>query len=86
MKTTYYALSFSNLPTSNKIAIVADLHNQNFGKVIEALKREQPDMILIPGDLMDDRELRDCNSRGYVFLRSCTELAPTYYSLGNHEI
>ena len=35
---------------------------------------------------MDDRDLRDPNARGYEFLRECAAIAPTYYSIGNHEI
>lgn len=86
MKTTYYTLRLPRAPRALRIAIAADLHNNRFDKAIAALQKEAPDMILIPGDLMDDMELKDPSSRGYVFLRLCAKLAPTYYSVGNHEI
>ena len=35
---------------------------------------------------MDDTTLRDPEATGYAFLRECAAIAPTYYSLGNHEI
>lgn len=86
MKVTNYALRFPNAPKRLKIAVAADLHNNSFEKIIPILKRETPDMILIPGDLMDDIQLRIPSSIGYEFLRQCVSIAPTYYSLGNHEI
>ena len=86
MKTTYYTVTMPKAPREMRLAIAADLHNNRFEAAIDALRREKPDMILIPGDLMDDVELRDPTSRGYEFLRLCAALAPTYYSIGNHEI
>ena len=86
MKTTYYTLSLPNAPRRLRMAIAADLHNNPFGNATDALTHEKPDLILIPGDLMDDDELRTPSSRGYDFLRLCASLAPTYYSVGNHEI
>lgn len=86
MTTTYYSLHLKGAPKSMKIAIAADLHNNPFDRAIRAIRQESPDIILIPGDLMDDAELRDPSSRGYEFLRLCVKIAPTYYSVGNHEI
>ena len=86
MKTTTYTLKYSNLPKNCKIAIASDLHGDSFDAVIDALHRERPDYILIPGDIMSDFELRDPTSSGYEFLRRCAAIATTVYSLGNHEI
>lgn len=86
MKTTFYSLKKTGISKKLRIAIAADIHNNPFERVVDALRREMPDMILIPGDLMDDFELRDPNARGYEFLRNCVGIAPTYYSVGNHEI
>lgn len=86
MKTTLYSLKKSGIRKKLRIAIAADLHNNPFEKVVAELRAQAPDIILIPGDLMDDFELRDPNARGYEFLRICVGIAPTYYSVGNHEI
>lgn len=83
---TRYSIVSPNAPKSIKIAVAADLHNNKFDRAIEALRAQSPDLILIPGDLMDDEELREPTSRGYEFLRLCVALAPTFYSVGNHEI
>ena len=86
MKPTFYSLKLPTAPKKLRIAIAADLHNNPFDNVIAAIKEQAPDIILIPGDLMDDFELRDPACRGYEFLKLCVEIAPTYYSVGNHEI
>ncbi len=86
MKTTYHHLIIPTAPQALKLAIAADLHNGAFDDVIQAICREAPDMILIPGDLMDDIQLDDKASGGYEFLRRCVAVAPTYYSVGNHEL
>lgn len=86
MKTTYYNLKIATAPCALKLAVTADLHNSPFDKVIKAIKTEKPDMILIPGDLMDDIQLDNRDSIGYEFLRQCVAIAPTYYSVGNHEV
>lgn len=38
-----------------KIAIVADMHDKNANHVITTLEKEKPDLILVPGDLMERR-------------------------------
>ncbi len=86
MQTTHYHIPAPRADVFQTIAVASDLHNCDYGEIIDRIKKEAPDLILIPGDLMDDEELRNANSRGYGFLRECAKIAPTYYSLGNHEI
>ena len=79
------------LPTKStekelRIAVAADLHNTNPKSWIQHLNEQSPDLILIPGDLMEDGDLHDENANGYKFLKACAAIAPTFYSLGNHEI
>ncbi len=69
-----------------KIAVAADLHGGDPEPVLSCLRDETPDLILIPGDLMEDTELREPDASGYRFLRECAGMAPTFYSFGNHEI
>ena len=86
MQTTHYYLTSKAASPKLHIAVAADLHNAPYQAVIDQLRLEQPDLILIPGDLMDDAELSDSNALGYTFLCECAAMAPTYYSIGNHEI
>lgn len=83
--TTYYELSILPDKTNLNIALVTDLHGCPFQNLVERLRSESPDVILLAGDLMEDAELADEWASGYAFLRTCASIAPTYYSLGNHE-
>lgn len=87
MRNTRYKLT-SPHPVSFKACVVADLHDRPFGKILPILKTECPDLILIPGDLTETlREGEETVEReGLRLLRACASLAPTFYTLGNHEI
>jgi len=69
-----------------RLAIASDLHGVAHERILEDLREEKPDLILIPGDLTDDVEIRKKDDRSYDFLRAAAKIAPTYYSLGNHEL
>ena len=72
---------------SNKIvepltlAVVSDLHNRDYQDVMPRL--EQADAILIVGDLVNRH--RKGFENAVRFLRDASELAPTFYAIGNHE-
>ena len=63
------------------LAICADLHDGFFEDVLPHL--EGCDAILIPGDLIDRHS--GGYERGLAFLAAAPEIAPTFYSVGNHE-
>ena len=86
VKTTRYFLQSQHKDLRLCLAVASDLHGMGYEKVLEILKREKPDLILIPGDLMEDKKMADPTDDGYDFLRECAAVAPTYYSYGNHEI
>lgn len=70
-----------------KIAQISDLHNTNSvrlkKKIIESIKNNKPDIIVITGDLIDSRRTNITGAK--EFLESITAIAKTYYVLGNHE-
>ncbi len=87
LQLTHYHLNFPSLPAASlKIAVASDLHGKSGEETLRLLEAERPELLLIPGDLMEDKELADEHAPGFAFLRACASLAPTYYSLGNHEI
>ena len=87
MKTTRYRLPSPIPQVSFKAAIVADLHDRPYGEILPILEREAPDLILIPGDLTEHLTLEHGKSHpGLGLLAKCAAIAPTFYSLGNHEI
>jgi uncharacterized protein len=73
-----------------RAAVVADLHDAPYKKIIDALRRIEPDLILVPGDLTEDltEESSGCDSPGRPglgFLSEAAAIAPTFYAWGNHE-
>lgn len=87
---TNYTLSSQKLPavfSGFRIAQISDLHNEEFGEdnvlLLDLLREQEPDMIVITGDLIDSR-----NTDLEVALNFVTEamkVAPCYFVTGNHE-
>ena len=52
------------------------------------MKKTKPSHILAPGDIFErlDGSLDDINENGFILLREAARIAPTFYSIGNHEI
>lgn len=83
-------------PIKLTAAVVADLHGEPTDELYKALEKEKPDVILCPGDLCT---VADCENadpawkkkrlqeqeRALLFLRNAGQIAPVYYSRGNHE-
>ena len=63
------------------IAVIADLHDGNWEAIYESVGFRKPDIIAIPGDLISTTLTDNCIS----FLTACGSIAPTFYSMGNHE-
>lgn len=64
-----------------KFAFVSDLHNASYQAILPHLA--SVDAILITGDLVLRYTNGTDNAR--AFLKDAPRIAPTYYSLGNHE-
>jgi len=88
---TRYSLGSKKLPKAFdgcKIAFLSDLHNNEFGeknkKLKEAMLRENPDMVLIGGDMLIGQE----NASYEVALELILWIQdhfPMVYAMGNHE-
>jgi predicted MPP superfamily phosphohydrolase len=70
-----------------KIAQISDLHNKEFGKnqkrLLQILKGEDPNLIVITGDVVDSRHT-DIDV-ALEFVKGAVDIAPVYYVTGNHE-
>lgn len=86
MKITHYQVPCAKLRSPLRVALASDLHDNPYERVVDALKREAPDLILIPGDLTDDEQINNGAESTLNFLRACAKIAPTFYSPGNHEV
>lgn len=71
-----------------KIIQLSDIHSQYFGenhiKLINKIKKESPDLIVITGDLVDAN--RFDFETGVSLIKQLVELSPVYYVYGNHEM
>lgn len=84
MKTTYYYIDTDRQTESLTLAHLSDVHEKPKGKILDVLKRERPDMIALTGDLADGNDA--ASEVSLAFLSALAAIAPTFYSLGNHEI
>ncbi len=84
--------SVYHIPGAPRLALVADLHNTPGGEALAALRRREPELILVAGDVIygcrptDGRSLLDTQANVLPFLRACAGIAPCFVSLGNHEL
>ena len=81
-----YVLESDAVDAPVRIALVTDLHSCRYGdkqaELIEAIQRENPDVILMSGDIFDDQK-DDTNTD--LFLAGLAGKYPMYYVTGNHE-
>lgn len=84
---TYYDLTTKKLKESLCIAVLSDLHSTEYGDknsdLIAAIEKEKPDFIAMLGDMVnqDDTDITVVRT----LCSQLAEIAPVYYSMGNHE-
>ena len=73
------------------LAVLADIHARRVEETLSLVEQKKPDIILIPGDLVDGAAIEKCKDHSNFIeeaianLNRIAQIAPTYYSLGNHE-
>lgn len=90
-KITHYNIVSKKLNTlteEKKIVFLTDLHNNSYGKnnkkLLAAVKCQNPDLILIGGDMLVGKP--DVSTKvAEDFVKKLTEICPVYYANGNHE-
>ena len=87
MKKNIYNISLPNIKKGVRFALVSDLHGGDPKAVIEVLKEETPDYILMPGDIFEvlDGTENSVFENGMKLLTEAVKIAPTFFSMGNHE-
>lgn len=83
-----YTCSSDKLYRDAKIVLLSDLHNKSFGKnndkLMAAIDRQKPDMIVIAGDMYTSAPKEDI-SKAAEFVCKLADKYPVYYGNGNHE-
>ena len=100
-KTVLTEYTVGSGPRTLRAAVASDLHNSSYDDVIGLIKSAHPDVIFAPGDTLGalcaetvpggeltGRYLAEAadNDIGLSFLREVAAIAPTYCSVGNHEV
>lgn len=88
LKVTKYTQS-AGVEQEVKILFLSDIHGETFGEnngfLIDLIAAQKPDLILIPGDLLNTDADEEELVRLEKLLGELVKIAPTYFSLGNHE-
>ena len=80
-----------SVPGAPRLALLTDLHNRPYRAVIDSLLQHRPSLICFAGDIVygscpkDDRSPLETQENALPFLRACRQIAPTFFSRGNHE-
>ncbi len=86
LKTVRYTFTSPKVENSFKIALITDLHGNWYGKeqstLIEAIDKENPDVVLLGGDIFDDKISYEESEETIAIL---SEKYKCYYVTGNHE-
>ncbi len=71
-----------------RIVFLSDLHNRVYGKnndrLLRAVSRQRPDMILAGGDMLVGKNGYDYRPAA-EFMKKLPSICPVYYANGNHE-
>lgn len=87
---THYEIHSPKLQDIEKrtVILLSDLHNCSYGKknekLLKAIQMEQPDMILVAGDMLVGKEGASLDI-AKEFVEKLPTICETYYANGNHE-
>lgn len=83
-----YELETDKIRTDKTFVFLSDLHDNCFGEgqktLLDAIKREKPDGVLIGGDMMVVKSKADTGA-ALLLVEKLVEHYPVYYGNGNHE-
>ena len=80
-----------HIPGAPRLALLADLHGRDPAPVIASLQRNKPSLICLAGDFIygtwpeENMSPLETQINVLPFFRACSSIAPTFFSLGNHE-
>ena len=90
IKITKNELSSDKINSSVRLAIISDLHGRELGKnnkkLLSKIEDQNPDLILMVGDIISSSQSAK-EQTDYLkhLISNLTEIAPVYFSLGNHD-
>lgn len=82
---TRYTIADERIKSPIRIVLLSDLHDDSYGENMKGLeipiRGENPDLILMPGDMAEEHRHQD---HTLILLNQLKEI-PMFYSTGNHE-
>ena len=88
LQCSYYMIHDKRIEHSFRIVQLTDLHNSTFGtkneKLVQKVLEQNPDIILITGDLINETE--ENLGIALELISSLSKEKPVYISFGNHEV
>ncbi len=84
--------SFYTVAGAPSLALLSDLHNASFERVLASLKSRRPALLFVAGDVVRGGRPENgvspltAQERVLPFLSACAALAPTFFGIGNHEL
>lgn len=84
----HYAIASEKIQEAHHAVVIADLHGFSYGEhnrqLLQKIEECHPEIILIAGDLIVSK-YSETFPVALEFLRKLVQIAPVYYSFGNHE-
>ncbi len=84
--TVVYTIDSDEVSENITLAVIADLHSCSYGQnqeqLLEAIEAASPDVLVLVGDIIDDRLPIH---PALEFFQGIQDLYPSYYVSGNHE-
>ena len=88
LKCSNYTIESNKMATDIRIVHLSDLHNSELGednsRLLDMTRQQSPDLILITGDQLNLDE--EDTSVAVDTVAALCEIAPVYFSFGNHEV
>lgn len=82
-----YNYTNEKITTAIRVVQLTDLHNSEFGaannRLVQKIQEQNPDVVFMTGDMLNEDESRMDIVVNLV--QKVMEIAPVYYSFGNHE-
>ncbi len=88
MKITKYDICTDKICRDLKVACISDVHARKALNVANAVNEMRPDIILLAGDILEISVdyMKERNEYAMELLGKMSQIAPSYYCFGNHEI
>lgn len=82
-----FTVTSGKISESFRMVLISDLHDHRFGSgnedLVDKIREQSPDLIIVDGDMINGDSEND--ETAVELVRFLTDIAPVYYSLGNHE-